>query len=198
MPFFLNMKVGLYFGSFNPIHIGHLAIANYMVEFSDIDELWFVISPQNPEKSKATLLYDYDRYEMVERAIKGFDTMKASTVEFALPKPSYTIVTLTHLSTIYKQYEFCLIMGGDNLCTFKKWRNYQYILDNFKLYVYSRPNYDIPSEFKNHPSVRYFNAPLMEISSSFIRQSIKKNKNIKAFMPQDAWEYLEKMNFYKT
>ena len=135
---------------------------------------------------------------MVERAITDFYNMKTCSVEFSLPKPSYTVVTLAHLSTLYSQYEFCLIMGGDNLNSFKNWRNYQYILDNFKLYVYSRPHFEIPQEFQNHSSVYYFNAPLMEISSSFIRQSIQENKNMRAFMPQEAWKYLEKMNFYKT
>jgi nicotinate-nucleotide adenylyltransferase len=191
------MKVGLFFGSFNPVHIGHMAIAQYMVEFTDIDELWFVVSPHNPLKQKASLLNDYDRYEMISRAIEPYEHMQVSSVEFSLPKPSYTVVTLAHLLENFPSYEFVLIMGGDNLCGLSKWRNYTYILENFQIVVYSRPQFDVPDEFANHSAISYFQAPLMEISSSFIRQSIKENKNMKAFMPHQAWEYLDKMNFYK-
>jgi nicotinate-nucleotide adenylyltransferase len=191
------MKVGLFFGSFNPIHIGHMAIAQYMVEFTIIDELWFVVSPHNPLKQKASLLNDYDRYEMISRAIEPYENMQVSSVEFSLPKPSYTVVTLAHLLENFPSYEFVLIMGGDNLCGLTKWRNYSYILENFQVLVYSRPQFDVPDEYANHSAISYFQAPLMEISSSFIRQSIKENKNMKAFMPHQAWEYLDKMNFYK-
>jgi len=191
------MKIGLYFGSFNPIHIGHLAIANYIVEFSDIDELWFIISPQNPEKNKTSLLQDYHRYQMVCAAIEEFPKMKASKIEFTLPKPSFTINTLLHLDEYYPQHTFTLIMGGDNLQTFNKWKKYETILSNYKILVYNRPHCIIPDEFKNHPSISYLDAPLMEISSSFIRESIHNKKNIRAFMPEAAWKYLDEMNFYK-
>ncbi len=192
------MKIGLFFGSFNPIHIGHLAIANYMVEFANIDELWFVITPQNPEKQKTTLLADNQRYYMVQLAIESSPKMKASTVEFSLPQPSYTIHTLIHLHEKYPQHSFALIMGSDNLQTFHTWKNYREILEAYTLLVYNRPHTNIPEEFANHPSVQYIKAPLMEISSSFIRQSIKQGKNIRGFMPEAAWKYLDEMNFYKN
>ncbi len=191
------MKVGLFFGSFNPIHIGHLAIANYMVEFTNLDELWFVITPQNPAKQKLTLLADSQRYYMVELAIEPFTKMKASRIEFTLPQPSYTIHTLIHLHELYPQHSFALIMGSDNLQTFNSWKNYKEILDSYSIYVYNRPNTQIPDEFKYHPAIEYVEAPLMEISSSFIRQSIKQGKNIRGFMPESAWKYLDEMNFYK-
>ncbi|HRS19004.1 MAG TPA: nicotinate (nicotinamide) nucleotide adenylyltransferase [Bacteroidales bacterium] len=191
------MKVGLFFGSFNPIHIGHLAIANYMVEFTNLDELWFVITPQNPAKQKSTLLADSQRYYMVELAIEPFTKMKASRIEFTLPQPSYTIHTLIHLHELYPQHSFALIMGSDNLQTFNSWKNYKEILDSYSIYVYNRPNTQIPDEFKHHPAIEYVEAPLMEISSSFIRQSIKQGKNIRGFMPESAWKYLDEMNFYK-
>ncbi len=191
------MKVGLFFGSFNPIHVGHIAIAQYMAEFSDLEEVWFVVSPQNPEKERATLLDDYQRLEMVHRATESYDNIKVSSIEFSLPKPSFTINTLAHLVEKYSNIEFALIMGGDNLATFDKWKNYKYILDNFSLYVYSRPNSIVPKEFKNHQKIHLYNAPQMEISSSFIRESIRNKKNISAYMPKEAWQYLDEMNFYK-
>lgn len=193
-----RMKVGLFFGSFNPIHIGHLAIANYMIEFTDIDELWFVITPQNPEKVKSTLLADSQRYYMVQLAIEPFIKMKASTVEFSLPQPSYTIHTLIHLHEMYLAHTFSIIMGSDNLQTFTSWKNYQEILNSYSLYVYDRLNTTIPEEFQHHSSIHIVQAPRMEISSSFIRQSIKQGKNIRGFMPEAAWKYLDEMNFYKN
>lgn len=190
------IKTGLFFGSYNPIHIGHLAIANYIVEFTDLDELWFVVSPQNPLKAQSSLLADYHRLEMVEKAIGDDLRFKASNIEFGMPKPSYTIDTLTYLQEKHRDREFFLIMGSDNIQSFHKWKNYQQILDNFKILVYPRPNcheYDL----KNHPSVTEVNAPNIEISSTFIRQSIKENKDIRYFLPASTYEYIDKMNFYK-
>ena len=191
------MKTGLFFGSFNPIHIGHLAIANYMVEYSDLDELWLVVSPQNPLKKKKTLLDEYDRYQMVELALKNDHKIKPSDIEFRLPKPSYTIDTLTYLSEQHPKNEFVLILGADNLASFRKWKNYEVILKQYKLYVYPRPNYDL-GEFKNHSSIKIINAPMMEISSSFIRNSIKEGKDIRYFLPNTVYEYIRKMHFYKN
>ena len=190
------MKTGLFFGSFNPIHIGHLAIANYMVEYSDLDELCLVVSPQNPLKKKKTLLNEYDRYQLVELALKNDHKIKPSDIEFRLPKPSYTIDTLTYLSEKHPKNEFVLILGADNLEFFHKWKNYEIILKQYQLYVYPRPNYDL-GEFKNHPNVKIINAPMMEISSSFIRNSIKEGKDVRYFLPNTVYEYIRKMHFYK-
>lgn len=192
------MNIGLFSGSFNPIHIGHLAIANYMVEFTNIDQLWFVISPHNPAKEKASLLDNYQRYEMVCRAIENFPSMQASTIEFSLPQPSYTIHTLTHLNEKYPDHQFSLIMGGDNLMNLHTWKNYQLLLEQYQLYIYNRPNCAIPERYKNCNNIHFVDAPLMEISSSFIRRSIQNKKNIRAFMPDAAWQYLDEMNFYKN
>ncbi|MDR0941919.1 MAG: nicotinate-nucleotide adenylyltransferase, partial [Bacteroidales bacterium] len=158
------MNIGLFFGSFNPIHIGHLAIANYMVEFTDMEQLWFVISPHNPAKNKSSLLNNYQRYEMVCRAIENFPTMRASTIEFSLPQPSYTIHTLTHLEEKYPNYTFSLIMGGDNLMNFHTWKHYQLILERYHLYIYNRPQCSIPEQYQNLAHIHCVEAPLMEIS----------------------------------
>lgn len=194
---FCSMEIGLYFGSFNPIHVGHLVIANYLLEFSPIDELWFVISPQNPLKEKNSLLDDYQRLRMVELAIEDIPHLRASSIEFNLPQPSYTVNTLAHLADKYPQHTFSIIMGGDNIQNFSKWKNYQRILENYTIYVYQRPNYSIPSEFENCPNIINVEAPLMEISSSFIRQCIKDGKNVQGYMPPASWKYLDEMNFYK-
>lgn len=189
------MKIGLYFGSFNPIHIGHMVIANYFIEFSDIQQIWFVVSPQNPLKKKTGMLEDFHRYEMVYRAIGDDTRFYASNIEFGMPKPSYTIDTLTYLKEKYPKNEFSLIMGADNLATIDKWKNYKEILENYHIYVYPRPSYFLQqSEF---PNVSIVESPLMEISSSFIRSAIKDKKDIKYFLPDKAWKYLDEMNFYR-
>ena len=190
------MKVGLYFGSFNPIHIGHLAIANYIIEYTDMDQLWFIITPQNPLKKRNSLLEDYQSYELVYRAVSGYDYFRASNIEFTLPKPSYTIDTLTHIQERYPEHIFSLIMGADNLATFNKWKNADQILKYYSIYVYPRPNVD-PGNLIEHESVTVVNAPIMEISASFVRKAIGEGKNIKAFIPHEAWQYLDEMNFYK-
>ena len=190
------MKVGLYFGSFNPIHIGHMVIANYLVEFTDIDQLWFMVSPHNPLKQQSTLLADYHRYEMVYRAVEDYPKCKASNFEFSLPKPSYTIHTLTHLKEKYPNDSFVLLMGTDSLETIQKWKNYEQILDQFSIMLYPRPGYEGGS-FLSHPNVTKVDAPIMEISSSFIRDAIKMGKNVKAFLPPSVWQYIDEMNFYK-
>ncbi|RUT78640.1 nicotinate (nicotinamide) nucleotide adenylyltransferase [Ancylomarina longa] len=190
------MKIGLYFGSFNPVHIGHLAIANYMAEFSDLDQIWFVISPQNPFKKKESLLPDYHRLELVNRSIENYPKIKASNIEFGLPKPSYTIDTLTYLKEKFPIYEFSLILGSDNLKNFHKWKNNDLILLNHELYVYPRPGYN-DQEIKLNGRVHLINAPLMEISSSFIREAIKNHKEIPFFLPELAYQYLKEMHFYE-
>jgi len=192
-------KVGLYFGTFNPIHIGHLVIANYLVEFSDLDEVWFVITPRSPFKQKQSLLDDHHRYQMVFEAIADYPKLKASKVEFDLPQPNYTVNTLVHLGEQYgSDHKFCLIMGEDNLKTFHKWKNYEVILENHEIYVYPRvSNGKIPDQFKGHERINKVNAPIMEISSTFIRKQHGAGKNIRPMLPERVWKYMDEMNFYR-
>ncbi len=190
------MKIGLFFGSFNPIHIGHLALANYMLSFTDIQQVWFVVSPHNPLKDKKQLLNQNQRLELVELAIDGHEKMRSSTIEFYLPQPSYTINTLTHLKEKFPEHTFSLIIGQDNLQSFAKWKNYEVILEKYKLLVYPRPNC-LTSEFDKHPNVLLTEAPLMEVSSTFIRNAIKNKKDIRYFLPEKVWKYIDEMNFYK-
>jgi nicotinate-nucleotide adenylyltransferase len=190
------MKVGLYFGSFNPIHIGHLVIANHLQQYSDLDQVWFVVSPHNPFKEKSTLANDYDRLHLVNLAIEDYPYLKASNVEFGLPKPSYTIDTLVVLKEKHPDYEFSLIMGMDNLKGFHKWKNHEQILKNYSIYVYPRIGSDA-GEWANHPKFHFVDAPIMEISSTFIRQSIQENKNIRPLLEEKVWKYLDGSSMYK-
>lgn len=191
------MKTGLFFGSFNPIHIGHLAIANYMVEFTDLDKVWFVISPHNPLKQKTTLLPDIQRLSMVRLAVEYDNRFKASNIEFELPQPSYTINTLEYLKEKHPEQEFVLIMGSDGLDTFHKWKNYKELIANYQRYVYPRPETDkvLLQHIENGIVV---NAPLMEISSTFIRESIAQGKDIRYFLPEKVWQFIDEMNLFKT
>jgi nicotinate-nucleotide adenylyltransferase len=192
------MKVGLFFGSFNPIHIGHLVIANHMVEYSDLDQVWFVVTPHNPFKNKSSLLDNYQRLEMVYRATKDYTKIKPSDIEFNLPQPNYTINTLVYLQEKYPKHEFALIMGEDNLKSFYKWKNYELILENHHIYVYPRVSENtVETQFDGHKKIHVIDAPLMELSSTFIRNAIKEGKNIQPMLPQHVWEYLDEMNFYK-
>ena len=191
-------KVGLYFGTFNPIHIGHLVIANYMVEFSDLEEVWFVITPRSPFKMKKSLLDNNHRYQMVYEAIKDYPNLEASTIEFKLSQPNYTINTLIHLEEKYEgQYEFALIMGEDNLQHFHKWKNYEAILENHHIYVYPRVTDEKEYRFSDHPKVHMTDSPIMEISSTFIRKARKEGKDIRAMLPEAVWQYMDEMNFYR-
>ena len=191
-----NVKIGLFFGSFNPIHIGHTAIANYIVEYSDVDEVWFVVSPHNPLKKKATLLNDTQRLELVDLAIGDDKRFRSSNIEFTMPKPSYTIDTLTYLTERYPNDSFTLIAGMDNLDVFTKWKNYEQILENYTLAVYPRPGCG-GNDLLNHNSISVINAPQMEISSSFIRQAIKEDRNVSYFLPKEVWSHIDKYNLYK-
>lgn len=192
-------KVGLYFGTFNPIHVGHLAIANHMVEFSDLHEVWFIITPMSPFKTKKTLLDNNHRYQMVFEATKDYPKLKASKIEFDLPQPNYTADTLAYLEDQFeKKYEFSLIMGEDNLKGFHKWKNYQTILENHSIYVYPRiTEGKIEHQFKGQERIHYVDAPIMQISSTFIRNNHKIGKNIKPLLPCTVWKYLDEMNFYR-
>ncbi len=191
-----QQKTGLYFGSFNPIHNGHMAIANYMREFTDLDEVWFIVSPQNPFKNKQSLLSEYHRFEMVNLAIDDTPGYRASNIEFHLPKPSYTVDTLAYLFDKYPDREFVLIMGSDNLINFHKWKNFNEILRYHHIYVYPRP--DTPeTPLLNNPRVHLTNAPLMEISSSFIRTAVKEGKDVRFYLPHRVWNFIEEMHFYQ-
>lgn len=192
------MKVGLFFGTFNPIHVGHLTIANHIVEHSDLDQVWFVVTPQSPFKQKSSLLDNYQRLEMVYLATKDYTTLKPSNIEFGLKQPNYTIDTLVYLEEKYPQHDFALIMGEDNLKSFHKWKNYELILENYSIYVYPRLSKRIvPEQFKAHPKIINISAPIMELSSTFIRQEIKAGRNIRPMLPDEVWKYLDEMNFYK-
>ena len=190
------MNVGLFFGSFNPIHIGHLIIANYMANFTDLDEVWMMVSPHNPLKDQKSLANMYDRLEMAKLALENAENIRVSDFEFQLPQPSYTIDTLTHLSEKYPGRQFSLIMGADNLLSLKKWKNYELILRDYHIYVYPRPGFE-NSEFLQHPSVTVTNSPLMEISSTFIRKSLKENKNVQFFIPDKVLEFIDSKNLYR-
>ena len=192
------MKIGLYFGTFNPIHIGHLTIANHLAEYSDLDKIWFVVTPHSPFKKKSSLLDNRQRFEMVYRATEDYKKLKPSDIEFNLPQPNYTINTLTHLQEKYPDHEFSLIMGEDNLKSFHKWKNYELILKHHNIYVYPRISEGkIETQFDNHEKIHKVDAPIMELSSTFIRKSIKEGKNVRPMLPQHVWEYLDEMNFYK-
>ena len=193
-----HAKGRLVFGSFNPIHVGHLILANYFTEHTDLDEVWFIVSPQNPFKQKQSLLPNYHRLELVYRATQEYPKLKVSDIEFGLPTPSYTSTTLVHLEEKYPEKEFALLIGEDNLSNFNKWRNYDLILDRHYLYVYPRVDVKkIPEEFNDHPKIKLVEAPRMELSSSDIRSAIKAGKNIRPLMPPESWQYLDEMNFYK-
>ncbi|MCQ2374321.1 MAG: nicotinate-nucleotide adenylyltransferase [Salinivirgaceae bacterium] len=190
------MLTGLYFGSFNPIHIGHLALANYITAYTDVDEVWFVVSPQNPFKQREQLLDDQQRLHLVNIALRDFPKFRSSNIEFSMPKPSYTIDTLAYLREKFPTHDFTLIMGEDNLVNFHKWKNADLILKDYSLTVYPRPNCT-KTEMHNHPKVKLIDAPKIEISSSFIRQSIAEGRNVQFFVPEAVWKYIDEMNFYK-
>ncbi len=189
------MKIGLFFGSFNPIHIGHLIIGNTMAANTDLKEVWYVVSPQNPFKRNKGLLHEFDRLEMVEKAIADNFRLKASDIEFSMPKPSYTIDTLAVLSEKFPQHEFVLIMGEDNLVQFKNWKNHDKILEYFQLYVYPRPN-TAPHDFSEHASVKFVESPLLDISATFIRNAIKERRSIRYMVTEPVEKHIELKGFY--
>ena len=192
------MKIGLYFGSFNPIHIGHLIIANQLVENSDLDQIWFVVTPHNPFKKKASLLDNYQRLEMVFLATKDYDKLQPCDIEFNLPQPNYTVNTLIHLKEKHPTHNFSIIMGEDNLKSFHKWKNYEVILEDYQVYVYPRISEGIvETQFTNHPKITRVDAPIIELSSTMIRNSIKAHKNVKPLLSQEVWRYIDEMGFYE-
>ena len=191
------MKIGLFFGSFNPIHTGHMIIANHMLEYTELENIWFVVSPQNPFKSKKSLASNYDRLHLVNLATEDNPKIKGSKIEFDLPVPSYTIDTLTYLKEQKSKNEYSLIMGGDNLASFHKWKNYERILEGHEIYVYKRPRYK-KHKFKDHPKIHFVEAPLLDISATFIRQNIKEGKSVQYLVPQEVYEYLSTSHLYRS
>lgn len=190
-------KIGLFFGSFNPVHVGHMIIAEFMAQNAGVDKVWMVVSPQNPHKKKSTLAKDYDRLHLVKTAIGENTKIQASDIEFGLPQPSYTIDTLTYLKEKYPDKEFSLIMGGDNLGTLHKWKNYELIMKNHEILVYKRPQYEL-GELQNHPKVKMFEAPMLSISASYIRKQLKERKSIRYLVTDDVLDAIEEGNVYKN
>ena len=189
------MKIGLYSGSFNPIHVGHVALANYMLNHTDLDEIWFVVSPHNPLKQKELLIDDDIRLQMTKLAVEDFPRLKVSDIEFSLPKPSYTIDTLDFLSTTYPNDEFVLIIGADNLDVFHLWKNYQELLKNYRILAYPREGYGINAT-NDFPEIEYIDAPLFNISSSEIREKIKNKEDVSAFLPPKVFTFITQKKLY--
>lgn len=189
-------KTGLFFGSFNPIHTGHMILASYMHAFAGLDEVWFVISPQNPFKQKESLLADHHRYYMVNLAVEDNPAFRASDIEFHMPKPSFTIDTLTWLTEKYPNREFVLLIGSDQLPSFHKWKNYESILEYYQLFVYPRPHSD-QGEYSDHPKVRRWEAPMVEISSTMIRTALQHKKDVRYLLPDKVYQHILEMHFYE-
>ena len=189
-------KTGLFFGSFNPVHVGHMIIANYMATRAGLKEVWLVVSPQNPLKPKQSLARYYYRLHLVRLAIGDNLKLRASDIEFGLPHPSYTVDTLAYLKEKYPSRQFVLIMGGDNLATLHKWKNYEILLRDYEIYVYNRPGYEL-GPFASHPNVRAFDAPQMHISASYIRECIREGYSVQYLVPDVVHEYLEKSGLYR-
>lgn len=191
-------NIGLYFGSFNPIHIGHLILANYLAEHSDLDEIWLVVTPQNPFKDKKSLLDNASRLEMVSLSLKEYDKLKPCDIEFHLPQPNYTIDTLIHLEEKYPQHSFSLIMGEDNLKSFHKWKNYEVILSHYLIYVYPRLSEGkVPDALQGHEHIVYIKTPIIELSATAIREDIAQGKDVRPMLPPQVWSYIDKWGFYK-
>lgn len=189
------MKIGLYFGSFNPVHTGHLIIAKHILNNTDVQQVWMVVSPQNPLKQSASLLNEYARLNLVQTAIEGEYNLKVSKVEFNLPKPSYTVDTLAYLKEKYPLHEFSIIIGSDSFCNLTKWKNYKVIIKNHLLYVYKRPGFDIENTI--NATIKILDAPLLQISSTLIRNLIKEGKSIRYLLPDAVKEEIEKNNYYR-
>lgn len=190
------MRIGLYFGSFNPVHHGHLIIASYFLQHTDLDQVWFVVSPQNPLKPSAGLLNEYHRFYLVQLAVEAEPDLKASDIEFRLPKPSYTVDTLAYLQEKYPGHQFSIIMGSDSFQNLSKWKNYQYILQHYPIYVYRRPGHDIVNEFPD-AKVTIMDAPLLQISATHIRNNIKEGKSIRYLVPEKVLDEIERNGYYR-
>lgn len=191
------MKIGLYFGSFNPIHHGHLIIATYMVQETDLDQVWFVVSPQNPLKPSNGLLNEYHRLYLVQTAIKAEPQLKAIDIEFRLPKPSYTVTTLAYLAEKYPTHEFSVIMGSDSFQNIERWKNYEHILKHYPIYIYKRPGHEVNHSFEE-ANITVMQAPLLEISATHIRKNIREGKSIRFLVPDQVMEEIERNNYYRN
>ncbi len=191
------MKIGVFSGSFNPIHVGHLILANYMLEFTCLDEIWFVVTPHNPLKRQDDLLDDQQRLEMVRLALQDYDGLYASDVEFRMPRPSFTVDTLAKLEKEWPDHEFILMIGGDNWVIFDQWKEYERILQNYRVFIYPRKGEEVSIPPKLQCNVQVVDAPMVEVSSSFIRDGIKGGKNMRAFLPQNVYEYIEEKELYR-
>ncbi len=189
------MKIGLYFGSFNPVHTGHLIIATHLLNTTPLQQVWLIVSPHNPLKKSSSLLNEYHRLHLVQSAIEGEKNLKASNVEFHLPKPSYTIDTLTYLKEKFTEHSFAVIMGSDSFCNIHKWKNYEVLLKEYELYIYQRPGFEVRKNTRSN--IKFLNTPLLEISSTHIRELIKKNKSIRYLVPDIVKDEIEGNNYYK-
>ncbi len=191
------MNIGLYFGSFNPIHHGHLLIANYVLQHTDLQQVWFVVSPQNPLKPSGTLLNEYHRLHLVRIAIEGDNDLKATDIEFKLPRPSYTVDTLAYLQEKYPTYTFSIIMGSDSFENLPRWKNYKWLLQNFPIYIYRRPNHESLTSYPEAKKIIALDAPLLPISSTDIRKNIKEGKSIRYWVPESVREEIERNGYYR-
>ncbi|MFM2224692.1 MAG: hypothetical protein RJA07_894 [Bacteroidota bacterium] len=191
------MKIGLFFGSFNPIHVGHLIIANHLAEYTDLKQIWLVVSPHNPLKEKESLLNEYHRLDLVNTAIEGNTKLKSCDIEFKLPKPSYTIDTLQYLTEKYPKHEFSLIMGSDNIVSINKWKNYEKLMNSYSTYVYKRLGDDEKVLQQKYPSVKFLDVPLLNISSSLIRKMIKSKKSVRYLLPENVYQQVIQAGYYK-
>lgn len=190
------MKVGLYFGSFNPVHNGHLIIANHVLNETDINKVWFILSPQNPFKNSSSLLNSYDRLHLLNKAVENDNRMKALDIEFHLPKPSYTATTLSYLKDKYPKHEFVIIMGSDSFQNLGNWKNSESIIANYPLIIYKRPGFEILNNL--NAQIQIMDAPLLEISATYIRELVKKNKSIKYLVPENIEQEVQSNRFYNS
>jgi nicotinate-nucleotide adenylyltransferase len=190
-------RIGLFFGSFNPVHIGHLIIAEYMATRTELEQVWFVVSPHNPLKLRATLANDFDRLHMVQLAIDDNPRLKASNIEFSLPKPSYTIDTMVYLHEKYPQHQFSLIMGSDNLSSIHKWKNYELLLQRYTLHIYKREGTNVDAGLATPADVRLYDVPMIDISSTYIRQSIASGQSIRYMVPEPVYQFLDGSRLYR-
>lgn len=190
------MKVGLYFGSFNPIHVGHLIIANHILNATEIQKIWFVVSPQNPLKKSNSLLNEYDRLHLAKLAIDEDPRITVSDIEFKLPRPSYTVDTLTYLKEKYPEHEFCIIMGSDSYQNLDKWKNFEVLVKNYPIYIYMRPGHSLTSKYPVEPIV--VDAPLLQISATDIRNLVKEGKSIRYMVPEKVVEEIERSRYYRN